>query len=49
MNPLQQQKLGINELSEEYLKVLNNSHFGINHQNMLPYVRNNKLFDWQEF
>lgn len=40
---------GSSELTEEYLKILNYAHMGINESNYFPYVRNNQLFNWQTF
>jgi hypothetical protein len=37
------------QLTEEYLKVLNYSHIGINQSNYCPYVRNEQVFNWQQF
>ena len=38
-----------NQLQLEYARLVYYSHIGINNQHYLPYVRNGKLFDWQEF
>ena len=38
-----------NQLQLEYSRLIYYSHIGINSQHFLPYVRNGRLFDWQEF